>query len=386
MRRQIKGVNLGGWLLMEGYILHGRNIAENSFKEAFAAVNGIAALDDFEDVYRDTFITSQDFKNIASFGATTVRLPFNGRLIEPMPGKIDPRGVQRLVTALDAAHKHKLGVILDLHAAPGAQNADWHGDSTGRALLWTDKSFYRRTCAIWEAVADAAKKHPALVGYDVLNEPVVDENRVGVVHALYKDIISTIRSADRTSTIFLEGNRWAQQIDFLADLFDEHTTVSVHAYRPLDYTFNFVPFLKYPGTLDGEKWNKGQIEKYLLPYAEFGRRHGVRVFVGEFGINWRGGSFGEARYLDDILSVFDSYDFDYTYWTYKAVSNAVFPDGLYQYLPNGPAVRREGPVYGFENYAALWNTDRQSVVDVLATENYTANSKLISVLSSHFKR
>lgn len=371
---------------MEGYILRGRNIAESAFKQAFSDANGIAALDDFEDVFRDTFITAQDFANIARMGANAVRLPFNAKLVEPLPGRIDKRGIQRLRFALDNAHKNGLGVILDLHAAPGAQNTDWHGDSTGRALLWTDKSYYRRTCSVWEAVADSVKGHPALIGYDILNEPVIDDNRVGLVHSLYKDIVAAIRRVDRVSSIFLEGNRWAQQIDFLADLLDEHTTISIHAYHPLEYTFNFVPFMKYPGRINGEAWQRGKLEKYLLPYAEFGRRHGVRVFVGEFGINWRGGSFGEARYLDDILSVFDGYGFDYTYWTYKAVSNAVFPDGLYQFMPNNPAVRREGPVYGFENYAGLWADERQTVIDTLSSANYTPNTALINTLAKHFKR
>ena len=31
----MKGVNLGGWLLMEGYILGGRIIAETTFKNGF---------------------------------------------------------------------------------------------------------------------------------------------------------------------------------------------------------------------------------------------------------------------------------------------------------------------------------------------------------------
>ena len=31
----LRGVNLGGWLMMEGYILHGRNIAERIFKAEF---------------------------------------------------------------------------------------------------------------------------------------------------------------------------------------------------------------------------------------------------------------------------------------------------------------------------------------------------------------
>ena len=32
---RLKGVNIGGWLLMEGYLLGGRNIPEQEFKDRF---------------------------------------------------------------------------------------------------------------------------------------------------------------------------------------------------------------------------------------------------------------------------------------------------------------------------------------------------------------
>jgi aryl-phospho-beta-D-glucosidase BglC (GH1 family) len=82
---KIRGVNLGGWLMMEGYILHGRNIAEHTFKAKFKKIYGKKALREFEDLYRDTFITEEDFKNIAGLGATAIRLPFNHRIVAETP-------------------------------------------------------------------------------------------------------------------------------------------------------------------------------------------------------------------------------------------------------------------------------------------------------------
>ena len=37
----------------------------------------------------------------------------------------------------------------------------------------------------------------------------------------------------------MEGDIWAQQIDFLKDLISDNIQISIHTYRPLDYTFNF---------------------------------------------------------------------------------------------------------------------------------------------------
>lgn len=380
-----KGVNLGCWLLMEGYILGGRNIPEHAFKAAFADSNGPRALRDFERAFRATFITENDFANIAAMGATAIRLPFNARLVEPRPHVFADDGLRWLLTTLDAAHRHGLKVILDLHAAPGAQNHDWHSDSAGTALLWEDERCRERTVALWEYIADAVKAHPALHGYDVLNEPVVGRPRLPRLRSFYRTLVRRIKQIDPIHTIYLEGNIWSQQIDFLADLLDDGVAVSVHAYQPLSYTFNLTPRQRYPGSVDNEHWRRSKISAWLKPYADFSRKHTVEIYVGEFGINWRGGLYGEMQWLDDIMSEFDSHGFGYAYWTYKAVANSVFPDGIYQLVPNNPYVRREGPVYGWETYAAGWKKDRRAIIDTWKTERYTPLQDVITVLRKHFQ-
>ena len=380
----LKGVNIGGWLLMEGYILGGRNIAESEFKRFFREKNGKSDLLEFESLFRDNFITKADFNNIRLMGANTVRLPFNHKLIEKKPYVYDENGFKYLDNALSWAHQNKLGIILDLHAACGSQNHDWHSDSSGKALLWESKEFRRRTSALWEVVADRYKNCAGLIGYDILNEPVIDKSRIGVVKDLYIDIINSIRTCDKEHAIFLEGNIWSQQIDFLSKLMDENVTVSIHTYCPLNFTFNFVPCLAYPGKIDGETWNTGKLYRYLYSYREFSRSNGVRPFVGEFGVNWRGGHFGELKWLDGILDAFDKFGFDYTYWTYKAVANSAFPDGIYQNFSNNAYIRREGPVYGFENYVDLWKKEKNKIVDFWNTKHFSANNQIISVLKKHF--
>ena len=125
----IRGVNLGGWLMMEGYILGGRNIAERRFKAALKASCGARHLEEFEEKFRDTFITEEDFKNISLMKATAVRVPFNARLIERRPRAFSEEGFRYLDRAFSWGRRYGVGVILDLHAACGPQNEDWHSDS-----------------------------------------------------------------------------------------------------------------------------------------------------------------------------------------------------------------------------------------------------------------
>ena len=177
---EIKGVNLGSWLLMEGYILGGKNIPESLFKKRFMSIYGAKELKKFEDSFRKNFIVKDDFKKIAQMGAKCIRVPFNYRLLETRPYGYSEEGFKHLDRVFSWADEFGLGVILDLHAAQGAQNCDWHADSSGQAFLWQDKKYRERVLCLWERIADRFKEEPSLVGYDVLNEPVLGKLNINI--------------------------------------------------------------------------------------------------------------------------------------------------------------------------------------------------------------
>ncbi|MDP8260494.1 MAG: cellulase family glycosylhydrolase [Candidatus Gygaella obscura] len=382
---RIKGVNFGSWLLMEGYILGGRNIPEHRFKAEFEKINGKRNLKEFERLFRDNYIREIDFKNASLINANTIRLPFNARLIDNGYSPVNKNGLSYIKKALVLAEKYKLKVILDLHAATGAQNCDWHADSDGKALFWQKESYRQRTLALWEILADTFKDYKALIGYDVLNEPVLDKTKVKILAKFYKDTVKKIRSIDKKHLIFLEGFDWGQRIDFLKDIIEKDVWVSIHTYLPLNYTFNFTPFLKFPGTIEGRRWDKNAIYKYLLPYYKFARENKTNIYVGEFGINWRMNNYGELDYLNSMLKTFEEFKFSYTYWTYKCVARHAFPDGIYQLVANDKFIKREGPVYGWENYISNWKRNKKDIVNHWKTESYTPNKQLINLLKRFFK-
>jgi aryl-phospho-beta-D-glucosidase BglC (GH1 family) len=277
-------------------------------------------------------------------------------------------------------------VILDLHAAAGSQNCDWHADSAGRALLWDKKDYQQRTFALWERIVDRFKDEKALVGYDVLNEPVLGPRSITILKKFYQKLIKRIRSIDKKSWIFLEGNTWAQEIDFLKDLIDDNISVSIHTYLPLNYTFNFTPFYKFPGKIEGIAWDRKRIFKYLEPYYKFSLKNKVPIFVGEFGINWRGGFWGELKWLEAILSAYTEFGFGYTYWTYKSIARSMFPDGLYQSITNCKYINREGPILGWETWLEFWSKEKKDIINFWQTKNFTPNKELIAVLRKFFKK
>ena len=78
----LKGINLGGWLLMEGYILHSLNNPVQYFQKEFTKTLGKQAFEDFEETFLSNFIREEDIQRIAKMGFNCLRVPFHHKLIE----------------------------------------------------------------------------------------------------------------------------------------------------------------------------------------------------------------------------------------------------------------------------------------------------------------
>ncbi len=374
----LKGVNLGGWLMMEGYILHSLNVPERTFKKEFAQKLGQKTLEGFERDFRNHFIQEKDFKNIAKLGFNCLRVPFNSRLIEKAPYQYSTTGVQHLDRTISWGKRYGLWIILDLHAACGAQNHDWHSDSLGKAELWQRKNLQDRTIALWEFLADRYKNEPTIAGYDLLNESVVADTKK--LNSFYQRLIQAIRRIDRNHILFVEGNIWATNLDCL-DLFeDENLCLSIHFYEPIQFTANFIPCLSYPVNIEGDKFNRTRIQNTMQHYYKIAQKRANPIFVGEFGINYREGFYQEDLWLKDVLECFREFEFHWTYWTYKAVKNALLPDGLFSFYKNPAWICRQGPRLGWDHYKDLWPKYRKDIIRFWQTEEYKENTKILKVL------
>ncbi len=377
----LRGVNFGGWLMMEAYILYAPNNPERGFKEDFAKKLGPAALKSFEKNFRANFVCEDDFKNIAQLGFNCVRVPFNHRLVESTPYHYSKEGLKVLDDVLAWAKKYKVYVILDLHGAAGCQNHDWHSDSFGKAELWTNKVYQKRTLALWKFIADRYKNEPYLAGYDLLNESILTDTKL--LNRFYKEIIGGIRHVDKNHILFIEGNRWAQDIECLEEFDDDNYALSIHNYEPIDFTFNFVPQLSYPLKSKQGSWDKKTTYQHLLKHKKLSDARGVPIFVGEFGINARNSFYGEDKWLDDTLRCYKELGFHWTYWTYKAIKNFVFPDGVYSYLSNPPWVNRVGPKMGWDTFASHWPTRQKEMIESWQTKNFEPNTAVLKTLQKY---
>ena len=331
---------------------------------------------------------SQYHEAIKAWGANCVRVPFNYRIIEfeDKPFSLNEEGLGYLDRIVKWCEKYGLYCILDMHAVPGAQNTDWHADCSDRKPDFFTNEFNKdRYFRLWHFLADRYKGISAVAGYDVINEPLAPFEHESVLLDLYEKVTKEIRDVDARHIIFLEGNFWGARLNFLGKPKDSNTAYSVHAYSPADYTFNWTTDLVYPGKVYSITWNRTKLEFFGRQHFSFVDKVKVPLYIGEYGVNWRGGGFGEAKWVKDMVGIFNKHKAHSTYWTYKTVANSIFPDGIYRYTKNPPWVNRKGPVVGWDNFAALWPKEKGRMVFSWRTENFVLNKKLLTILKKYFK-
>ena len=144
--------------------------------------------------------------------------------------------------------------------------------------------------------------------------------------------------------------------------------------------------MRYPGRIGNQYWSKARLRQNLNKYYQLKKRWRIPVFVGEFGQNSR--CFychKEFKWLLDTLAIFGEFGFHWTYWTWKAVAQGVYPDGIYQYQKNPAWVNRQGPISGWEAYYSLWHKHKKEICASWRTENFTANQPLVTLLKSSLK-
>lgn len=75
---QLRGVALGNWLLLEGYMWGFMTTACNRewlIQDAFRQLAGPEEAEKFFPAYRDAFITETDIRMIAEMGFNSIRIP-----------------------------------------------------------------------------------------------------------------------------------------------------------------------------------------------------------------------------------------------------------------------------------------------------------------------
>jgi glucan 1,3-beta-glucosidase len=172
-RMNIKGVNLGNWLVLEKWMspaLFEGTTAEDEYylptqlsPEVYEARIKI---------HRSEYITERDFVTINRMGMESVRIPvpyfiFGDR--KPFIGCIE-----ELDKAFNWAEKYGLTILIDLHTVPLSQNGFDNGGISGVCKWAQEPEEIEFALSVLERLAKRYGNRKGLFGIQPLNEPITE--------------------------------------------------------------------------------------------------------------------------------------------------------------------------------------------------------------------
>jgi aryl-phospho-beta-D-glucosidase BglC (GH1 family) len=335
---RLTGFGLGGWMNMENFIT-GYPGNEENIRRVLLEAMGRQAYEAFFDEFLTGFFDDSDAALLASLGLNSVRIPVNYRHFEDdaAPLQLKEEGFARLDRVISILARHGLYSIIDLHALPGRQNEHWHSDNpTHIAQFWTQRHFQDRVVHLWEAFAQRYKDRPEVAGFNPINEP---SDQTGLVLPAYYDRLErAIRAIDKRHILFLDGNRYSS--DF--SVFNAADPLPNCVYTAHDYALPGIAAdaTEYPGTVRGEYYDRGAVEKTFLRRTAFMRETGTPIWIGEFGPvypaedNWR------YRLLRDQLDIYAEHGASWALWTYKDIGL----QGIAYARKDSPYLRHVAPI------------------------------------------
>ena len=268
----------------------------------------------------------ENFKLLKQWNVNLMRLQLNTsiavardpvRYREFIDGKIE----NVIPKVLDLGKKYGIYIILDLHTVPGTGNTRWN------PCLFDDAELVAEFVRIWERIAKKFRNHPALYGYDLINEP----NEQRPVKFSYWEVqrlaAEAIRKIDPETPIYLESNHLCSPYtySYLSPLKLKNIIYEFHWYDPFLYTHTAYTskdraagkkMASYPGIFYGAEWDfKSMRGRLFRSVRAFQEKHRARIFVGEFSA--RASAPGAERYLKDCIRVFEEFGWDWTYHAFR---------------------------------------------------------------------
>jgi endoglucanase len=299
-RFAVKGINLGNWLVPEGYMFRfARKRAPSEIAEVIEALVGPEEAARFWAAFREDYVTQADIRFIKAAGFNTVRVPLHWRLfVEPGAAddgsgdKFEGQGWTLLDRLVGWCRDAGLRVIIDLHAAPGGQTGVNHDDGTGFPLTFYVPRYRVLTVALWKAITARYRDEPAVLGYDLLNEPISpysDEAYLNPrLEPLYREIVAAIRSVDAHHVVLLAGGQWSTSFAMFGRPFDANAVYTYHKF-----------------------WAKPTRDA-LQSYLNFSKSWNVPILIGETGEmnnQWN------ARFRE----LHERFGIGWVFWPYKSL-------------------------------------------------------------------
>ncbi len=350
---QLRGVNIGGWLLQETWMcpVDGTSPAYWDTLQTLESRFGAEKTAELVKIYEDNWFTEADIDNLQSLGFNVLRVPFWYRTLQTDDegtwklnenGEID---FSRLDWVVEECGKRGIYVILDLHGAPGHQSVDHCCGRIGKTTLWTDEKYQNLTVELWTEVARHFADNPVVAGYDLLNEPMngINNKLDSQIWKLYDKIYDGIRTVDSNHVLIMEG------IWDLANL-----------PNPSYYQWTNVMY-----SCHNYNYARNEIDKKVKDYE-------AKINIANWNVPMLVGEFQPGEIGNYVFNAYNEAGFSWTTWTYKGAKSG--PSTWFLFNGRPEAVNPAEDSY--EEIARKWGT-------VSTDESFKRNNSLAEMMTKY---
>lgn len=305
-----RGFGVGSWMNFEHFMI-GMPGTDHLIHRAFRDVFGESRAEDFFGRFLTEYLDEADFIFLRNLGVNLLRLPVNYRYFyKSETGAYLEDGFRQLDRVLSLCRKYGVYAVIDMHAAPGGQNPDWHCDTDcGIPLFWEYSALRDTLAAVWGKIAARYRDNVWVAGYDILNEPSFAP--ADLLKDFYAKTIGEIRRTDENHIIFLEGNNFAREFDF----FDEPSDPQIA------YSCHFYPSVVDPSVLNESTPRERRAEIYrkaFRPLLRSREKYHRPVWCGELGLEFDRRSIRfRTELIREMLDLCEQNNVSWALWAYK---------------------------------------------------------------------
>lgn len=313
-------------------ILRGVNVASNSKVPPFLPFTDVSLFDPLSD-----------------WGMNVIRLVLVWEAVEPQPGRYDEDYIDAIAKLVTGAGNRDIHVILDmhqdlfsryLHGGCGDGAPSWairpsipqdQPANDSRCIAWAlglwDENVHKafqsffanvngvrdRYIEMWRKMASRFADHPAVIGYDLMNEPIGDE--ITEIAPLWTELAAAVREVDPESIIFVEPNAVSG------------VGLNYPALPPLHLgNYAYAPHFYSVSMALNDVFRPSEAERAFTIIDAKARELGdIPVLLGEYGMPPTKTHI--AHYVQDLYHRLDQYFYAGTQWNYTPAWNEAAFDG-----------------------------------------------------------